>query len=353
MAEPRVVLYPADVTACGGYRMLLPVAALEAEGFTLGCYPPGHPKRLQAEVTVDRFGVQHCRRVVDPEADVVVFQRPLSRLFYEAMVHMKSNGVKIVIELDDDFKALSPRHGAYRLVHPRYSPHSNWEWLDKALGVADLLVAATPNLARRYGRRTESVVVPNRVPSSFLDIARPPATTAPKLGWAGTMESHPADVQVMRGGVAEALRAAGLDTLHVVGPGTGVSESLGVPVTATGWVPYADYADHVVHLDVGLAPLEQSTFNDSKSWLKPLEYAALGIPGVGSPSAEYRRLRDEHGIGFIAEKPSQWRGLLRMLLNDHDARAAESARLRTAVVEEGLTIEATAKEWWNAWTSVL
>ena len=51
--------------------------------------------------------------------------------------------------------------------------------------------------------------------------------------------------------------------------------------------------------------------------------------------------------------PSRWRGLLWMLLNGHDARAAESARLRTAVVEEGLTIEATAKEWWNAWTSVL
>lgn len=354
VSSPRVVLYPADVTACGNYRMILPAAALAAEGIHVACYEPGHDKRLQATVTVDRYGVERVHQVVDPEADVVVFQRPLSRLYYEAMVQMKANGVKIVIELDDDFRAVSPSHSAYHLLHPRSSPHSNWTWLDKAVKVADLVVAATPSIARRYSTNCPAVVVPNRVPARYTTILPVDRNRdRPRLGWPGAVQSHPADLRVVRAGVAQAMRDTGTDPFHVIGPPEGVSEALGVPVDATGWVPYDQYPEHLASLDVGIAPLESSTFNDGKSWLKPLELAALGIPCVGSPSAEYRRLLDEHSIGAIAEKPGQWRGLLRRLLNDHDYRAEESARLRSVVVSEGLTIESNAKAWWNAWTSPL
>lgn len=357
--EPRVLTYPADTAGCGSYRIIWPAEALNAQGMKVDIAPPGHDRRLQAHLTKpDGQGRMHVAHVVDPQADIVVFQRPLSRMFYEAMVQMKGAGIRIVIELDDDFKAVSPRNSAFRAVHPAHSPDSNWTWLERALKVCDLVVASSESIARRYApKHTPRVVIPNFVPEAYLGIERPDHGDEPWLGWAGSgLSTHPDDMQVVRGAVAEAMRRTGTGSFRMVGRGDGAAHALGLDeeqVLATGWVPPDRYAEFVARFDVSMAPLETSTFNDGKSWLKPLELAAVGVPCVMSPAAEYRRLLDEHGIGVIASKPAQWRHHLTALLSDHDARRAESERLREVVRTHQLTIEANAKLWWDAWTSVL
>src|SRR5689334_24701002 len=49
-------------------------------------------------------------------------------------------------------------------------------------------------------------------------------------------------------------------------------------------------------LGIGLAPLADSTFNRAKSWLKPLEMAAVGVPCVMSalPDRKSTRLNSSH-----------------------------------------------------------
>ena len=64
------------------------------------------------------------------------------------------------------------------------------------------------------------------------------------------------------------------------------------------------YTSSVAELGVGLVPLLDSAFNRAKSWLKGLEYAALGVPFVASPTPEYVKLAGL-GAGLLADDPFQ------------------------------------------------
>ena len=152
---PRVALYSADETGCGRYRMIYPAQVLAAAGHDVAVYPPGHDKRLHAVLKKNKTtGRQHVTEVVMPDADVLVFQRPLSRLWAEAMGALKRTGrYRIVIELDDDFRATSHANAAYNGVHPARSVDANWNHLATALKHADALIASTPSIAKRYGVR--------------------------------------------------------------------------------------------------------------------------------------------------------------------------------------------------------
>jgi hypothetical protein len=41
-------------------------------------------------------------------------------------------------------------------------------------------------------------------------------------------------------------------------------------------------------IHVGLVPLTRGPFNEAKSYLKGLEYAAAGIPFIATPTEEYQ-----------------------------------------------------------------
>lgn len=280
MPEPRVLLLPADETGCGVYRMIYVARILAERGHDVRVAPPGHPDRLAAFLRAEPRKVQgkwtsveRVERVVIPEADVVVFQRPLSRLYADAMGQLRAAGIKIIVELDDDFRAVSPANGAYRAVHPGYSPEANWQHLDRSLRAAHLVTVSTESLARRYGHKgVERVVLPNYVPAWYLDIPHDPGPA--RAGWAGAVNTHPFDLQATGGGIASALRRAREDRgpeagrFTVVGPTTGVAAALGLSeqvVDASDWVPTAQYpAELAKRLTVGVAPLEDTLFNRGK-----------------------------------------------------------------------------------------
>jgi hypothetical protein len=74
-----------------------------------------------------------------------------------------------------------------------------------------------------------------------------------------------------------------------------------------------EYQQKGLQFDVGVVPLADLPFNDAKSWLKGLEYAAAGVPFVASPAREYVRLYDTYGVGRLASQPADWVEQLRAL----------------------------------------
>jgi intein/homing endonuclease len=84
------------------------------------------------------------------------------------------------------------------------------------------------------------------------------------------------------------------------------------------------------------------------SWLKGLEYAALGVPFVASDLPEYQLLAQRYKIGHLARSKSRlWRRELGHLM-DSDYRDEIGSDYRARVADH-LTIESNAYRWLEAW----
>lgn len=332
----RVLIFAADTHRCG-YRLIWPGRALAAAGhdvevLTREDRPPStEPARWQGW----------------EDLDVAVFQRPLQRRWLGSIERFQACGVTVVVDIDDDFQALPPGNAVWDGVHPATSPDCNPHHLAEACRRADWVTVTTEALAQRYGRPGRVSIVPNHVPAAYLDVPDRVAHEGLWIGWTGAVSSHPGDLDVTRGAVARAATAAGAE-LHVVGPGDGVAKALGADeVTATGYVPLAHYPYEMAQLDVGIVPLKASAFNEAKSYLKGLEFAALGVPFVASPTGPYRQLTEWAGI--LARKPREWYMAVRMLAESANARADLAGSGRAWAATQ--TVEGNVGQWWDAWTT--
>ncbi len=248
------------------------------------------------------------------------------------------------MDVDDDLTCIDPANPAWAGHHPRRNPDDNWNWLVQACREATLVTCSTPELARRFAPHGRVVVLENCVPAAFLEIEHVDVGgTDPLVGWAGSLHSHPRDLEPVGTGV----RDAGV-RFRVVGPPAGVGEALHVgQVEGTGDLQLKDWHPAVAELDVGIAPLADTKFNRAKSWLKPLEYAALGVPFVASPTPEYERFGRDPCLGLYASRPRDWAAMLR-LLKDPGWRVTASDAGRDAV-RRLHTVEGNAWRWAEAW----
>ena len=346
-----VVVYPADLGGCGHYRCIWPGRALQAQGVDVDVVVPNEPqeRQLRAQWRDDASGRREIVDVIPPDADIVVMQRPIDRHRVEALGHLQSHGIRVVVEIDDDFDSIHPRNIAWPKLNPANSPDRNRRWLHAACEVADMVVVSTPALAARYGRHGRVRVVRNRIPARYLTIEHEPRDDGQVyVGWSGSIETHPDDLQVMGAGLARALRSTGAE-LAIVGTGRGVKRITGIdhqPI-ACGWRPLPEYPEALAQFDVGIVPLAETAFNRAKSWLKGLELASVGVPFVASPLPEYRELT----AGPFARTAKEWERAIKTFVASADARADFAGRGRELAARH--TVQEHAHEWWEAWTASL
>lgn len=349
----RVKLFPADMGGCGYYRIIWPGQALAAQGADVDVVLPTEPDERQINAQwlhIDRDDRKLVSIAPITDADVVVIQRPLQDTNALAIPMIQAQGIKVVVEIDDDFEALSRRNASWPNVQPHLSPRRNKQWLKLACETADLVVCSTPALAERYARHGRVRIVRNRVPAWYLDVEREPHDGV-FVGWSGSIDTHPDDLQVTGGGVARAVKAAGA-TFAVVGTGKGVQRALGLadPVVATGWLPIEEYPKAVAQLDVGIVPLELTPFNAAKSALKMMEMAALGVVPVVSPTPENLRMAGR-GIGVAVRTPRGWEGALKQFAREPEVLALAARQWRASM--RAHTIESNLDDWHSAWTSAV
>jgi len=344
----KVAVYPADLGGCGYYRMALPAQTLIDQGADVDLIQPDAPPERQLHAL---FVDEPTPRVLEmelPDVDVVVVQRPLAAKTVATIEHLQANGIRVVVEIDDDFEAIDRRNISWPNVQPSNSRAYNRLHLRHACEIADLVTVTTPALAARYGGHGRVAVLSNYVPRANLAIDQEPHDGI-YIGWSGSMDTHPTDLQQCGAGVAQAV--AELDaTFAVVGTGKGVQRALNLRVepVACGWKPLDEYPEAMAQLDVGIVPLDLTSFNHAKSWLKGLEFASVGRPFVASPTGPYRALQ-ARGIGMLASKPKHWR---RAVL-DVAVIADELGAAWREVVAREFTIEQHAQRWWDAWVMCL
>lgn len=331
----RVLVVPADTGRCGT-RLIWPAEALQARGYDVTVSDP---------LSVER-GDPDCWMAWADEYDVIVVQRAMVREQVHHVRAWKALGVCVVMDLDDNFKRLSRSNLMYPMVHPRTSPDSNFRLLDEAVRHVDMLTCTTKAIASDYARAGRFRIIPNHVPEWYLRVEHEPIGDEVHVGWTGTLLTHGDDLAVVRGAVAKVLERTGA-RFAVVGDGSGIQDAMWIKDTirASGWVPLDRYPVAMASFDVGIVPLRPSVFNDSKSTLKGLEMASLGVPFVASSTEPYRGLCEHAGL--LAAKPRDWERALTRLIVDEAFRVEVAGRGRVYAASQ--TIESNCEMWWEAW----
>lgn len=307
-------------------------------------------------MTIDNR-VDHVVDVKVPDdVDVVVFQRVTHRYLAQAVRVLRDTGRTVVVDVDDDLASIHPSNPAWQALHPRSRERQvgkkvgvhTWSNLGDACRDASLVTATTPALVDRYGHG-HGVVLPNYLAAHYYDVEH---VDSDVFGWPASLRSHPNDPAVVGNAVARLIDVG--YRFHVASVADGVGPAFGTSDDRVDRVehsiPLYDWPTELARVGVGITPLADTRFNAAKSWLKPLELSAVGVPWVGSPRADYVRLH-RLGCGVLVDRPKDWFRVLRSLLTDESRRRELSDAGRA--VAATLRLEDHAWRWMEAWSDAL
>lgn len=314
---------------CGYYRILQPLGEIARHGHH-----------------VNIIDLWTDERVTNPDHDVFVAQRlgdPASDEFTRWSA-LAAHGA-LVYEVDDDMFAV---HQSHPRAYPIVSNPELRRDMARCIAVSDLVTVSTEPLAETVGKWHPNVVVlPNHIDAALLEQQRPRRERL-TVGWSGG-DSHLIDLQL----VAPQLRRCLDRNPHIDMHFIGVDYSKLVKRTCR-FTPFQlgvwNYYPNI-DFDIGLSPLAPVAFNRSKSHIRCLEYAALGIPVIASDEPAYRDFVVDGVTGFLVRYDHEWGQRLWELVNDEAMRDEMGAKAKVHAAQ--WTIQDGWRRWEDAYRKAL
>lgn len=321
--RPRVLIIPERLDSgipspCGYIRLLQPL---------------NHP------TVIKHHDVQISDEVsvLAESADFVVTQRHAIKNPHavEALItHCRNQGIRLIYDLDDDLTSMPDGHpDAARL-------HSCVPLVHRLMEASDTIWVSTPTLAASLGsHRKKAQIVPNGIDERLWWIPR--AIEQPLGGpirflCMGT-GTHDADLALILPAL-ERLQATFSDRVAI--------DIVGVtPFALPAWLNRINPPHHATRSypafvnwlslnniwHIGLAPLMDTQFNRSKSAIKAMDYAALGLPTVASKIDVYDSVirHGENGL-LVMNTDSEWFSVLAALVRNPRQRQLLAASARAS-----------------------
>lgn len=348
----RVVVIPQDDGACGRYRLRWPAGILKAEtGWDIEIHQPGSIKTaMKGDQLVGLKGLS------DPKSiDLLVTQRCHSPGALALLRWAHTQGIAVVVDNDDAMWCLDRDNSAYAAWG-----NGQWKFADAAAEIADVTTVTTQLLAKRYGKHGRTEVIPNYVPAEAIKNqvpARHLFDDTLTVGWAGSVGTHPNDLQVMGNAIERFQRATGA-RVRVIGDAEGAAKVWGVDVDKVDFQPLGTpYYSALTSVDIAVVPLADTTFNRGKSWLKAMEFSMMGVPVIASPTPANTQLQRNVGPEWVqlAATPQEWYSkLVSTSIAINFRRIAEQERpVMDDRVRTLLTMERNAGRWEEAWKRAL
>jgi glycosyltransferase involved in cell wall biosynthesis len=270
--------------------------------------------------------------------DLVVLQRPTVEDFRPFVAEMQRRRIPYVFEMDDDL---------WRVA--RHNP-SHWLWSQKRVrkllqqlaASADMISVSTEALRDVVEERVghaHIAVQPNFLhptlwgEDALRDIPLADNGDNVVIGWQGS-GTHNNDMVQILPALAVVLARHPNVMLRFFGNVPACIQGV-IPPHRFEWmrgVPFAEYPRNLkhAHFDIALAPLAPTKFNESKSNIRVLEAAALGVPTVASPTV-YAGTIDNGVNGFVCHDLDAWVDALSWLVTRPDARTQMGADARAQI----------------------
>ena len=293
------------------------------------------------------FGVRTWDGVEHFDCDIIVMQRWMNITIPWYIPEAQANGQIILNDLDDWYWGLNESNLAFFESHPKVNSDENIDHYKKTLVKSDGVIVSTQYLADRVSTFIPADRIHLLENHVEIDKFTPRVHTEsekPVIGWVGSTAHRDRDLSILKSAYKLAGDKFGYHHSGHVGWHPHFYDEVGMgkdDVTILLPVPPHKLGELFV-FDIGVVPLNITPFNQAKSWIKGLEYAAAGIPFIASPSDEYKRLQGYYGIGRIAKNPKEWKKHLNAL-RDPDVRNAEAADNLEYL--KPLDVKIGAKEW--------
>jgi glycosyltransferase involved in cell wall biosynthesis len=285
------------------------------------------------------------------EADVVVGQRVSQPGATSRWLRMASgmHGHRplLVFEIDDNLWEVEHTNGpAWKFYGRNPEQLRNLTACAKASDVCTVSTEPLADVVRRINPNV--VVLPNQLPASaFAPSCVGTAVRPVRIGWHGGA-SHLADVEEMAPALRQHFRRRPTDRFLNFGTVfESVRKAVGPALESWEWTQ--DLNEHyarVANLDIGLAPLRPSIFNQSKSELKFLEYAAAGAATIATNGGPYARVIEQGVTGLLVDTTHQWVSQLGLLSRDLEIRADLALAARRYALTRSI------EQHWKSWLDV-
>ncbi len=332
-----------DSYSCGMHRVVWPADVIDPDGTRIKHIAPNESDGVVTASVVQ--GRVRGLRDVPTDMTAILLQRPTNIMLGQCIPYLRGQGIRVILDVDDDLELLSSRHPSWGLI--RNLPGHSEKVLREACRHVDVVVCSTPQIKDRLAP-VNGLVIRNRLPAHHFDappdwnfVAENPYVADPHIAWPVSIGTHPDDGQVV-GNSLSRLRYP----VRVVGPHSPRGKSiLGADVIFDGQVDFDNWMSRVATIHTGIAPLNNTPFSLAKSALKPLELAAAGVPHVRSRTPEFEWLN----AGLGADGKKEWHYQLKRLLTDEGLRKEETARNMEIAQANRYDDPEVIAEWEHAW----
>lgn len=339
-ADYSQLVDPPEPNGCTWYRCVLPSREVAKHGIDTGVGMPAANPELGMGIAYEDGMLAGW--------DINVFKLLMHESVLEFMTIMQRNGQTIAVDVDDFHAGLHDENVAEGLTNPLKNPQVNRAWYEQIIRRADFVTVSTEFLADYYDARVRDV----RLVRNGVDVDRweqRDVSGEPIIGWVGATPWRSGDLETLRDWLPGFVDDHGVmvhHSGHIDKMPKPFGERAGLKRVRTAPMQLVkDYPRLFEFFNIGLVPLVDMPFNEAKSNIKGLEYAASGIPFVAYPTEEYRLLAAA-GVGRLASTPDEWRDHVKELL-DESVRVEEGARIREIVARDW-SMEARGPEWVTA-----
>jgi len=245
------------------------------------------------------------------------------------LAHCRRWGIKLALEIDDDLLHLQHKTGTE--VRYRSEP---LEALELIASGADRIVVSSPLLGESMREFNSQIVcVPNAhdetiwlsgEPGHFIKPVPPASHNQIRILYMGT-RTHEHDLKVVEKAFKRLQKEYGHRlVLEIVGGIPDNAESFGKVVTPEGinsksdaYVEFVHWFRRANHWHFGIIPLELTPFNRQKSYIKFLDYSALGLASICSDIEPYQAVVRSGENGLLVSNDSQaWYSAMKQLIED-------------------------------------
>jgi hypothetical protein len=289
--------------------------------------------------------------------DAIVIQRDFPRFpgCDSLIKQARLKKIPVIYECDDMILETPREH----ISHPAFIDHL-FKIL-RAVTQSDGVVVSTKPLAQYFKAiHTNTHVFPNYLDDGIWRInknSQNPAQGQPvKIGYMGGA-SHRPDLEMITPVLVALAEEHGQQVTFSFW-GTEPPAPL-MRLTQTTWqamdvLDYTEFADRFsdCRADIWIAPLQNTQFNQYKSAIKFLEYAAVGGATVFSRVGPYTDVVREGRNGLLASDQDEWRRKLYLLIDDPQYRIKLASGAGQDLQKNGLLSD-HYESWLDAYLKVL